>query len=147
MDKKSDTPIKADILETVLSTTSFAIATLGFLLIVFYAPSSLKFFKIVFAVLFSFLTIQLFKFIKILFGLDKASNKDGMKKINVSIAILLKGLPSAIYIAFFIVVFFACLIFFPDNYGFWVGIVVIIISVIGYSKLFKIPIWKKKNKK
>lgn len=128
--------------EALLSTLSLCVTVSGFVLILFYSPcpGDFKFFKLVMAVLFGFISTQTFK----LLGIYLCHTN--IKSFKEVIGVWLKGLPSTIYITVATFLFFTIIALFPDKYSLISGLIFIAVAIFGYCKIFKISFWKAKSK-
>ncbi len=128
-------------IENLLSTLSLCVTVAGFVLVLFYAPypGNFKFFKLIMAVLFGFISTQAFK----LLGIYLCHKN--IKSFRAVLNVWLQGLPSTIYITLATFLFFTIIALFPDKYSLTSGLIFIVIAIFAYYKIFKIPFFKTKK--
>ena len=130
-------------IENLLSTLSLCVTVAGFFLVLFYSPypGNFKFFKLIMAVCFGFISTQTFK----LLGIYLCHKN--IKSFEAVIQVWLKGLPSTIYITLATFLFFIIALTVPLKYNIYSVLVFSVIAIFAYCKIFKIPFWKAKPKK
>ena len=130
-------------IEILLSTLSLCVTVVGFFLVLFYSPypGDFKFFKLIMAVMFGFISTQTFK----LLGIYLCHKN--IKSFRAVLNVWLQGLPSTIYITLATFLFFIIALTVPLKYNIYSVLVFLVVAIFAYCKIFKIPFFKAKTKK